>query len=115
MLASHKIIFSSYNEIDKLSELESIQLKFQIVSSYQYLYEHIDVEFFRENLKVYGQRKVVNSKSSKLIRKYWRSFIDEMTFPVFFDKLKGLNGDELYWFQKNKIVKKEKFLYKYRS
>jgi len=90
-------------------------LKYHIVSTYQYLYDDIDIDFFRENLKVYGQQKLVNHKSSYLIRKYWRQFIDEMTFPVFFDNFNELNDDELYWYQENKVIKKERFLKKYRN
>ncbi len=48
-----------------------------------------------------------------LTKKYWRKFIDRMTFPVFIDNLNGLENDLMYWYQKNKIIKRSDFISKY--
>ncbi len=49
----------------------------------------------------------------KFEKKNWRKSLDEMNFPIFFDNLQGLENHLLYWYQKNKIVKKEDFIKKY--
>lgn len=114
-LSSNKILFSSVTDNTNLSDLEIIQLKFSIVCSYQALYGHLDVEKFREGLKIHRRRKEVNRKEIIFHKKYWRSFVDKMSFPVFFDNLNGLDKGELYWYQMNKVVEKGRFLKKYMS
>lgn len=51
----------------------------------------------------------------KFEKRYWRKFIDYMTYPVFIDKIRGLPDNCLYWYQKNRIVDKAKFIEKYNS
>lgn len=46
-------------------------------------------------------------------KKYWRKFIDKMKYPVFIDGLNGLEKDLIYWYQENKIIKKEQLVSKY--
>jgi len=46
----------------------------------------------------------------ELTKLYWRKFIDEMKSPVYIDNLKGLSKDHLFYYQKNKIVKKDEFI-----
>jgi competence protein CoiA len=48
--------------------------------------------------------------SIELIKKYWRPFVDLLTFPVYFDNLDGLSEELLYYYQENKIIKKTEFL-----
>ena len=36
-----------------------------------------------------------------------------MKFPVFIDNLNGLNDNQLYWYNKNKIIDKNNFIKKY--
>ena len=53
-------------------------------------------------------------KADGLLKKNnWRKFMDCMKFPVVIDNLDGLNNDCLFWYQKNKIVKKSNFVEKY--
>ncbi|MCD2424324.1 hypothetical protein LQ567_16210 [Niabella pedocola] len=49
-------------------------------------------------------------KNVTLVKKNWRKFIDAMTFPVFIDRLPGLDENFIYWYQKEKIIPKEDFL-----
>lgn len=53
-------------------------------------------------------------KNILLIKKNWRKFIDIMIYPVFIDRLPGLDENFIYWYQKRKIIRKEKFLTKLR-
>lgn len=48
-----------------------------------------------------------------LNKKYWRKFIDHITYPVFIDNLNGLEEKYLFWYQKREIIKKENFINKY--
>lgn len=50
-----------------------------------------------------------------LAKTQWKKFIDEMKSPVFLDNVTNLHSDYLFWVQKDKIVKKEKFINKYLS
>ena len=49
----------------------------------------------------------------ELKKKHWRKFIDMMKFPVFIDKLNGLDKDLLYWYQENKVINRNDFIKKY--
>lgn len=64
-------------------------------------------------IEIYCERKD-EFRNIYLTKKYWRSFIDHMQFPVFIDLLPGLESDLLYWYQKNKIVTKESFIKHYK-
>lgn len=112
---SNKIICSSFHDdIAKRDQLELTQLKYHIVTAYEILYGHLDIEIFREKLQLYnGETREVDLKKYKVIKKYWRKFIDKMKFPVFIDQMKGLSKDEIFWYQKNKVYKKEELLKKY--
>lgn len=60
---------------------------------------------------------ISNEKNSftkiRLTKKYWRSFIDKIKFPIFIDNLTGLQPEHLFWLQEKKIVEKELFKKKY--
>ncbi|MBD79032.1 MAG: hypothetical protein CL840_08945 [Crocinitomicaceae bacterium] len=77
------------------------------LSLYDGLY---DEEDYAINSHVYNDRCL---EAIELKKMNWRKFIDQMKFPVFFDNLNGLPLDRLYWYQENRIVKKERFLNKY--
>lgn len=46
----------------------------------------------------------------RLEKKYWRKFIDLMKYPVFIDNLNGVKSDWIYFYQKNKLIKKNDFI-----
>lgn len=46
----------------------------------------------------------------QLTKLYWRKFIDEMKSPVYIDNLNGLADDHIFYYQKNRIVKKRELI-----
>lgn len=73
------------------------------------IYETISNEF-----KVtYTSRRRNSYEIINFSKKYWRTFLNEMEFPIFIDHLPGLENHLLFWYQKNKIVSKQNFLNKY--
>ena len=80
-------------------------------------YKLYGVEFyksiFRDFHVTYTNLKRDSYADINLTKKYWREFIEFMKFPIFIDKLPGLENHLLFWYQENKIVKKENFINKY--
>lgn len=73
---------------------------------------HNNKSSFKVEIKASGEKYTFH----KFLGKFqWRKFIDEMQAPVFLDNVTDLHTDYLFWVQKNKIVKKEKFINKYLS
>lgn len=110
---SDKIIFSSLDDIRIKDSLKLIHFKYYVTSFYQDLYGNIDAGTFNEGIKISNKIVPIDLKKKNLVKKYWRNFIDSIGYPVFIDELKGLEADEIYWYQKNKVYKKEEFLQKY--
>ena len=95
------------------------ELKFELIKSYlledirmicekngisnDYVLSKLEIDFKIKHKKIKYYLNV----------KYWRKFIDKMKSNVFIDDLNGLEQDELYWLQKNKVIKKNDFLMKY--
>lgn len=73
--------------------------------TYQKLISEFDV--------TYISVKKDNYTKVDLEKKYWRKFIDFMTFPVFIDNLNGLGTELIYWYQENRIIKRSDFINKY--
>lgn len=64
---------------------------------------------FKVEIKIISNKYRVHKD---LYKGQWRSFIDQMTAPVFLDKVKDLHSDYLYWVQKGKIIEKKIILEK---
>jgi len=107
-----KILYKSFKTNIISNESEIKKIRFYLASMYQNFYQYVELDNFRQNLSFeYGIKKKVKT-SIFLDKNYWRLFIDEMRFPVFFDGISGMNEDEIYWYQKNKIFKKRGFFKK---
>lgn len=73
-------------------------------------------KIFENSIKVIPYKNLKDHFTCiKFEKRYWRKFIDYMTYPVFIDKINGLPDSCLYWYQKNRIVDKTKFIEKYKS
>ena len=48
-----------------------------------------------------------------LEKRNWRKFIDLFNFPIFIDNLNGLDENDIYWYQENRVYKKEMFINHY--
>jgi hypothetical protein len=105
-LLGHKFTFSTELNFELINSylLEDIRTICKKNNFYyDYILSKLEVEFnVKHKVKLYDFHV-----------KHWRKFIDEMKSPVFIDNLIGIKKDELYWLQKNKIIKKNKFLAKY--
>jgi competence protein CoiA len=77
----------------------------ELYLNYEYLKKEIHFNIIR-NLSD-------NYSNVNLLKTNWRKFIDEFKYPVFIDKLNGLDERYIYWLQENKIVSKDRFLKKY--
>lgn len=112
---NHKIKFEALGNIFDMDYDEEIRQKYYMVNFYQYYFELEYVAEFRDNIKFRTNQKRVDLKKYHLNKKYWKKFINKMSARVFLDNIEGLEENELFWYQKNKIVSKEKFLEKYRK
>ncbi|GGX00841.1 competence protein CoiA [Salegentibacter mishustinae] len=112
---NHKIKFEALGDLFHMDYDEKIRQKYYMVNFYQYYFELEYVAEFRDNIKFRTNKWRVDLKKYHLNKKYWKKFIDKMSAPVFLDNLEGIEEDELFWFQKNKTVRKDKFLKKYRE
>lgn len=104
------IIFNFNDNIDM--DFLEYSIKSELKKLCKELYLNYDI-FERETNFNIIQNKKDNFSKTRLIKKNWRKFIDKMEFPVFIDKLSGLDENYIYWLQENKIVSKERFLNKY--
>ena len=119
-LKSEKNLFEIKNENilifkfikDEISEfhLREIQYKYYIACVYERLYKQIELEKFRKLIEI--EYTSINEKicELRLIKKYWKKFIDKMRYPVFIDNLKGIKENEIYYYTKNKIIEKSNFI-----
>ena len=110
-----EIYFYHHNDIDL--QMDIPQLKYNIVGYFEMHndYDNIDNDELHHKLQIFYTETKVNLQSHYLTKSYWRKFIDKMKCNVFFDKLNGLESDELYWYTKDKIVKKDRFISKYQG
>lgn len=94
-------------------ELE-IELQYLFRSTCQKLYGY---DAFNELKLNFSSSHIDNSRNHYtnviLEQKNWRKFINFMNYPVLIDNLEGLTSDLLYWYQKNRIVKRSDFITKY--
>ncbi len=95
------------------SQLITYEIQNQINELCRELYSWEAKRFFGHEFKTELHRHSGKFTNINLHKRYWRQFIDRMKYPVFFDKLNGLENDHLYWYQENKIVEKKRFLSKY--
>ncbi|WP_191860329.1 competence protein CoiA [Hanstruepera ponticola] len=95
---------------------------FEIDSELSYLFQKTCNELYDYNAyhKMFSDFNISfknvkrdNYSQVKLNKLYWRSFIDNMSFPVFIDSLNGLESDLIYWYQENRIIKRSDFINKY--
>lgn len=97
---------------DKITDfhLTEVQHKYYIACLYEKLYGQNGLETFRKRISIdYGSiRETVIEL--RLLKKYWKKFIDKMGFPVFIDNLKGIEENELYYYSENRTISKKKFL-----
>lgn len=108
---SGKLKISDLNEI----EYGATQFKYFCTEVFENLYGVRDREKFRKGMKTGDCFERVDKKVYSLRKKYWRKFIDCMQFPVFIDGIKGLQSDEILWYQKRKVYKKADLIEKYTS
>ena len=87
------------------SEIKEISARRYGRESWGYLSKDITIRHYSNPTEYYS--------SVSLEKKYWRQFIDRMKYSVFIDNLNGLEGHLLYWYQENRIIKKEDFISKY--
>ena len=108
-----EVYFYHRKEIDL--QLDIPQLKYSIVGFFQMHnnYDSIDNDELHHKLQISYTETKVNLKTHYLTKSYWRKFIDEMNCNVFIDNLNGLDSDEIYWYTKDKIVDKNRFINKY--
>ena len=97
---------------DKFNDFNLIQVQFRyyVACVYTNLYSQNGLNQFRERIEV--KYKIIDETVSelRLVKKYWKRFIDKMKFPVFIDNLNGIKENELYYYSKNKIISKDKFI-----
>lgn len=108
-----EIVFKFQDDLFKNFELAKIQLKYYIVEIFRDLYGFNYMEKFRREIFIEYKLDKEYVSNIWLTKKYWRKFIDEMKYPVFFDNLKGLKENEIYRYKENKIVDKNIFINKY--
>lgn len=95
-------------EFDKRSfecSLDSLNWKYSRLN-------HNNKSSFKVEIQVLNEKYTFHKFLAKT---QWRKFIDEMKSPVFLDNVTDLHSDYFFWVQKQKIVKKEKFIKKYLS
>ncbi|MFD0762708.1 competence protein CoiA [Lutibacter aestuarii] len=105
------LIIFKFNDNINMDYLQYL-LKLELKKLCKELFINYDIFERETNFKII-QNKRDSFFKTRLIKKNWRKFIDKMEFPVFIDKLSGLNENYIYWLQENKIVSKEIFLKKY--
>jgi len=90
--------------------LFEVQYRYYMACVYETMYGQTELERFRNQIAIeYGSiRETV--MEIKLIKKYWKKFVDTMEFPVFIDNLKGIEENELYYYSENRTISKEKFM-----
>ena len=92
-----------------------ILIRSQLALIFSDLYPDMIFDIFEEIEFMITSVDYTGFANIKLQKKYWRKFIDEMSSPVFIDRLPGLEDHLLYWYQKNKIIDKTKFITKYKN
>jgi competence protein CoiA len=107
------LIFKFIDDKIQNFHLIEVQYKFYIVCFYERIYDQIELEKFRKLIDI--QYSSIDEKicELRLIKKYWKKFIDKMKFPVFIDNLNGVKDNQLYYYSKNKVVDKIKFINHY--
>ena len=100
------------NEFEDFN-LRRIQFKYYIACHYTNLFNHNGLEQFREKIELKYETINETITELRIVKKYWKKFIDKMEFPVFIDNLNGIKKNELYYYSKNKIIDKNKFINHY--
>ena len=100
------------NEFEDFN-LRKAQFKYYIACHYSNLYSQNGLEQFREKIELNYETINETITELRVVKKYWKKFIDKMEFPVFIDNLYGVKENELYYYSKNKIIDKNKFINHY--
>ena len=97
---------------DKITDfyLTEVHYKYYIACVYEGLYSQIGLDDFRKKIKIEYSSIFEEKRELRLIKKYWKKFIDKMKYPVFIDNLNGMKENELFYYQENRIVDKNKFI-----
>ncbi|GAL69753.1 hypothetical protein [Jejuia pallidilutea] len=97
---------------DKITDfyLTEAQYKYFIACVYESLYDQIGLDNFRQKIEIDYSSIFEEVRELRLIKKYWKKFIDKMEYPVFIDNLNGLKENEIFYYQKNRIINKNKFI-----
>jgi len=97
---------------DKIADfhLTEVHYKYYIARVYESLYEQIGLDNFGKEIEIEYNSINEEIRELRLIKKYWKKFIDKMKYPVFIDNLNGLKENEIFYYSENKIINKKKFI-----
>jgi len=120
-LNNENTIFTHKNEnilVFKLQKQDSIkdfslievQFKYYIACYFESLYGRKDLENFRGKLKIELRSINFEKNEIRLVKKYWRKFIDKIKQPLFIDNLNGIKQDEIYDYSNNEIIMKSELI-----
>lgn len=93
--------------------LTEVQYKYYIACIYEKLYTQKGLEDFRKKIKIDYDSMYEQVIELRLVKKYWKKFIDKMKYPVFIDNLNGLNENEIFYYSENRKIDKKRFVNKY--
>lgn len=105
----------NYHYFDFKNSISFIHLRQEFISDLRVIYRRLYGANFENKLIANTEIKyncIENDYYQVLsfIKKYWKTFIDEIKSPIFIDNLSGLSNDLIYSYQENKIYTKEFFL-----
>lgn len=107
------LTFHLINDVELDFNLIKPQFSYFIVGVFTELYNKEQGEVFRKLIRIEYEEKNKTITQLRLIKKYWKKFIDKMDFPVFIDNLNGIHKNELYYYSENRIIDKNKFINHY--
>ncbi len=112
---NENILIFKLQEKDRIKDfyLIEVQFKFYIACYFEDLYGQKDLENFREKLKIEQQSINYEIIENRIVKKYWRKFIDKIKQPVYIDNLNGINQDQIYNYSKNEIIIKDELISKF--
>ena len=107
---NNELVFKFIGNIFNNPSLIEVQYKYYIACVYERLYGQKELDKFRNEVNF--KYSHINEKITELriIKKYWKKFIDKMQFPVYIDNLNGVDNEFIYLYNENKIVNKKEFI-----
>ena len=95
------------------SNLIEVQYKYYIACVFERLYGQEKLEKFRTKIDFNYLPIKEEIIEYRILKKYWKKFIDIMKFPVYIDNLKGVGNNYIYYHTENKLIERVGFIEKY--